>query len=157
MNASLRSILLAGTALAALATSSALAAFQPAKALNQSVPNYDFQLRKENCEGAVIVALSIDAEGRVSNASIAGSSNRVFEEPTLDAVYKWRFTPAMQDGKAVPMKALQLVTFSNEDSTTPTSELLGKVRIKPGVSPLPSERLVDLVATTPAGQPFVLN
>jgi len=157
MNASFRSVLLTGAALAALATSSALAAFQPAKALSQSVPNYDYQLRKDNCEGAVIVALEINAEGQVAHASIVGSSSRVFEEPTLDAVYKWQFSPAKQDGKAVAMKALQLVTFNNEGQSTPTSDLVAKVRIRKNVGTLPSDKLASLVANTPAGQPFVCN
>jgi len=157
MNASLRSILLAGAALSALATSSALAAFQPAKAIERPFPTYDYQLRKENIEGAVIVSVSIDEQGRVSKAGIVGSSNRVFEESALDAVYKWRFSPALQDGKAVSMKALQLITFTNEDQATPTSELLAKVRVKPGRSPLPTDKLVDLVANTPAGEPFGCN
>jgi TonB family protein len=157
MNASLRSVLFVGAAIAALASSSAFAAFQPAKALNRPFPTYDYQLRKENVEGAVIVSLEIDAEGRVAYASIVGSSSRVFEEPTLDAVYKWQFTPAQQDGKAVSMKALQLVTFNNEDQNTPTSELVSKVRIRKGMSPFPADKLVSLVANTPAGEPFVCN
>jgi TonB family protein len=150
-------MLLAGAALAALATSSAFAAFQPAKALIQPFPTYDYQLRKENVEGAVIVSLEINAEGRVKKATIVGSSSRVFEEPTLDAVYKWQFTPAQQDGKAVSMKALQLVTFNNEGQSTSTSDLVAKVRIRKGVGPLPADKLASLVANTPAGQPFLCN
>lgn len=65
-------------------------------------PVYPYAARQKNLQGVVIVRFLVDAEGRVTKASVVEASPaQVFDQAALDAVRKWRFAPARLDGERV--------------------------------------------------------
>lgn len=64
-------------------------------------------------EGKVMLNLTIDEEGKVSDAAVVKSSGfERLDQAARDAVLKhWRFRPARKDGKAVPSQALAPINW----------------------------------------------
>lgn len=110
----LRSFL--GVFVLAAAVTGATAAFQSARPLpDNPLPDYPPALKLEGItKGRALVALSINAEGRVDDTLVLAYSNRRFAQATLEAVRDWRFAPAQFDGVAVPVKTEIMFNFSLE-------------------------------------------
>ena len=108
--------------LAALLTSltsiSAIAEMTSAKPIYQPKPIYAFELSQARMEGTVDVSYTVDAKGKVTKLQIISSTNRAFEEPTREALRRWKFIPAMKDGVAVSSEAKLQVVYSGEWNTT---------------------------------------
>ena len=49
-------------------------------------------------EGDVLLALVVDEDGRVSDAKVLRSDDKVLEDPALRGVRKWRYRPATKLG-----------------------------------------------------------
>lgn len=65
-------------------------------------PPYPAEARAQRIEGVVMLLVGVDAEGRVTNASIhQGSGHAVLDRAALEAVRTWRFSPATQNGRPV--------------------------------------------------------
>lgn len=69
-----------------------------------TTPPYPSEARKNGVEGNVGVRVLIDANGRVTSASVSSSSgSSLLDQAALQAVYKWRFSPARDArGNKVP-------------------------------------------------------
>ncbi len=76
----------------------------PAKAIQREEPVYPEILARYGFGGKVTINFVVDTDGRVINPVIAASDNPAFEEPALEALLKWKFEPATQDGKKIKMK-----------------------------------------------------
>ena len=74
-------------------------------------PDSPASARRSGIEGRVLLRVHVDRRGVVRNARILRSSSPHFVEPTLEAVYDWRFTPARKDGRAVPASILLPLEF----------------------------------------------
>jgi TonB family protein len=67
--------------------------------LNKVEALYPDEAREMNLNGNCVVSLIVDVQGNPQNAHILRCTNPVFEESSLDAVAKLRFSPATkQDG-----------------------------------------------------------
>ncbi len=97
-------------ALSVSALNSLSAAVQLAKPISQTAPLYSRVLRAARIEGQVVVDFTITTKGDVINP-VVSSTNRKLEGPSLEAVRKWKFSPATKDGVAITVKALQPVEF----------------------------------------------
>lgn len=65
-------------------------------------PSYPPAAHRAREEGTVIVRAEVDAAGNPGNVSVARrSSSRELDRAAVDAVRKWKFEPAVKDGKAV--------------------------------------------------------
>lgn len=65
-------------------------------------PAYPPSALRAREEGTVLVRAEIDATGSPTNVGIAKRSNsRDLDRAAVNAVRKWKFEPAMKDGKAV--------------------------------------------------------
>jgi protein TonB len=120
-------ILSAGAVAAVLglcASNQLSAAVQPATPVSQVAPNYSRDLRVDQEEGEVVVGFTITTEGKVLNPVVVSSTNRLLNKPTLDAVRKWRFAPAMNDGVAVSVNVLQPVAYIIPDAHDESTERL---------------------------------
>lgn len=90
---------------------SAVSLDKPPHAQVQAAPDYPFAAKKEGLDGEVVVEFLVDEAGRVSNPAIVRSTNRLFDEPSLRAVLKWRFEPGRRDGRIVRFRMAVPVVF----------------------------------------------
>jgi periplasmic protein TonB len=74
-------------------------------------PEYSEQARKAKYQGNVVLSAVIDAEGRPRNLRIARSLGMGLDEKATEAVSKWRFTPALKDGRPVAVQISIEVVF----------------------------------------------
>jgi TonB family protein len=100
------------------------AAVQDAKPLSQIAPAYAQDLRNSGVAGDVVVGFTISKTGEVLNPVVISSADRLLEEPTLAAVRKWKFAPAMNGDVPVAVKAVQTVAFSIAESPSGTASRL---------------------------------
>ncbi len=89
--------------------------FQPASAVAEThtIPSYPALDRRLNHQGTVLLTVMIDAQGNVSDASVAKSSGYDGLDAAAVAWVKehWRYKPAMHNGSAVAATARAEVTF----------------------------------------------
>lgn len=64
----------------------------------------------------VDLAFTVDAQGKPIDFMIMASPDAVLAKTVMDAVSKWRFTPAQKDGSAVAKKVVLPVRISGEEA-----------------------------------------
>ncbi|MGV6802501.1 MAG: TonB family protein [bacterium] len=75
----------------------------PVTILSSVPPAYPYRCEKRAADiEKVVVGYDVNRAGRVINPRIISSSNNCFDKASLNAVGRWRFTPAMRDGIAEP-------------------------------------------------------
>ncbi len=80
--------------------------------LSAPSPHYPESCRKAGIQGVTIVGLTISSDGTVSSAWVAGSSgNGTLDQAAVDAVYRWQFVPAKQNGVAITCNSQVPITF----------------------------------------------
>jgi len=82
-------------------------------------PFYPLPLRMEGVEGTIDVVFRVDAAGMVSEVRVLGATASEFTEYAVEAVQKWRFVPANQDGAPVPVIIRMKVPFISEFGSDP--------------------------------------
>ena len=76
-------------------------------------PRYPQRALRARIEGRVVVELTIEADGTVSDPRIVEADPPgMFERAVLRTVRSWNFAPKMVNGKAVARRAVQTVRFS---------------------------------------------
>lgn len=60
-------------------------------------PEYPPIARAARMTGTVVLDAIIQKDGTVSDVKVVRSSNKLFEQPSIDAVRQWRFTPFQYD------------------------------------------------------------
>lgn len=66
-------------------------------------PEYPEIARRIGLEGNVTVKALINRDGNVKNVILLKSSDDIFSQAALEAAKKWVFTPALMNGKPVPV------------------------------------------------------
>jgi protein TonB len=79
-------------------------------------PDYPIDLKRNGVSGLVVVKCTIDVQGNVSETNIVKSSNVQFDQFAMDALKKWKFKPARQDGEPVSMQVSIPIKFVAEES-----------------------------------------
>jgi periplasmic protein TonB len=79
-------------------------------------PEYPTELKKQRVSGLVVVKCTVDVQGNVSDTNIVKSSNELFDQFALDAVKKWKFKPARQDGTAVASQVSIPIKFVADET-----------------------------------------
>ncbi len=78
-----------------------------------AAPIYPAVALRSRQSGWVVVSFTVDVEGRTSNIAVVESKpRRVFDSAAMDAVRRYRFTPAMSNGVAVATKREQKIEFN---------------------------------------------
>lgn len=77
-------------------------------------PLYPDDMRREGISGMVMLKCTVDEQGNVNDPEVVKSSHESFSQPAIDALRKWKFKPARQDGAAVAMKINIPIRFSQE-------------------------------------------
>jgi protein TonB len=74
----------------------------PPQVLRSVPPQYPFQAKKNNIAGTVTLRFIVDTEGNVVEPKVTESEPEgVFEEAALAAIVKFKFKPAIKNGKPV--------------------------------------------------------
>mgnify|MGYP000940576559 CR=1 FL=1 len=102
--------------LASATSSFAAAGREPPVPVRTVAPDYPRELREQKVSGVVMVKCTIDEQGNVSETEVAKSSNEGFDKFAVDALKKWKFKPAKQDGAPVAMTVTIPVKFVAEES-----------------------------------------
>jgi protein TonB len=75
-------------------------------------PKYPMRAMSRHIEGWVKIEMTIDADGRVSNARVAGSEpSGIFDDAALAAIKNCKFKPRLVNGKAVAQRGVKKSTF----------------------------------------------
>lgn len=83
----------------------------PATVLSKPEPEYSEDARKAKLQGTVILRIEVDVQGRAQNISIAHSLGLGLDEKAVEAVRRWLFRPATQNGKPISQQAIVEVNF----------------------------------------------
>jgi protein TonB len=85
-----------------IATPAAGGATSEAVLVRSADPSYPSSALRSHQTGWVVVAFSIEPNGRTSDVHVTASQPRhIFDSSAVDAVNRYRFTPAMKNGVAV--------------------------------------------------------
>lgn len=89
----------------------------PAPLAGNVQPKYPPQALRSGVEGSVSVRIEVDASGNPTDVKVVertGERSRDLDRAVTDAARKWRFEPAMKDGKAVAGAVVLPVEFKSE-------------------------------------------
>ena len=75
-----------------------------ARALYKPMPEIPDALRRRNIEIVAMARFSVAADGSTQVALIEPTSDPDLNRALLDSLRRWKFFPAMQDGKPVASK-----------------------------------------------------
>ena len=88
----------------------------PSPLASNQTPKYPPQALRSGVEGSVSVRVEVDASGVPTDVKVverSGERSRDLDSAVTDTVRKWRFEPAMKDGKAVAGTVVVPVEFKN--------------------------------------------
>ena len=79
-------------------------------------PEYPRDMKTNGVSGLVMVKCTIDEQGNVAGTDVVKSSNEQFDRYATDALKKWKFKPARQDGTPVSVQVTIPIKFVAEES-----------------------------------------
>ncbi|HVP43299.1 MAG TPA: energy transducer TonB [Terriglobales bacterium] len=74
-------------------------------------PEYSEEARKAKYQGVVVLWLIVDQNGNPRDIRVSRSLGLGLDEKAVEAVRRWRFEPAMKDGRPVPVQINVEVSF----------------------------------------------
>lgn len=74
-------------------------------------PEYPLSARRARREGTVVITVVVDRDGAVGEAKILRSVSPDIDQAALDAVLRWRYRPALRNGKRVAVSCVIRLTF----------------------------------------------
>ncbi len=74
-------------------------------------PEYSEEARKAKFQGTVVLSIVVDEQGLPRNFKVVKPLGLGLDEKAIEAVQKWRFSPAKMNGKAVAVQATVEVNF----------------------------------------------
>ncbi|HUW53363.1 MAG TPA: energy transducer TonB [Rhodanobacter sp.] len=78
-----------------------------------AAPKYPREALRARRSGWVVVSFTIEPNGRTSHVTVVSSEpRRVFDRAAVEAVDRYRFTPAMRNGVAVASQRQQKIEFN---------------------------------------------
>lgn len=87
----------------------------PPRTRVQIPPDYPHAARAGGLDGEVTVEFLVDEGGRVLEPRAVASTDRMFEEPAVRAVSKWRFVPGTIHGIPVRFRMAAPIVFKLND------------------------------------------
>jgi TonB family protein len=75
------------------------------------VPEFTDEARRAKYWGVVLVSIIVDAQGMPRDLHVVHPIGMGLDQKAIEAVKKFRFKPAMKDGKPVPVKVTIEVNF----------------------------------------------
>lgn len=83
--------------------------------LYREIPEYPFLARRRKIEGKVVLAVFIDAAGKLTKVEVIEASDRTFADASLEALKKSTFLPARRNGRPVASRAILPIRFTLTD------------------------------------------
>lgn len=77
---------------------------------------------KARYSGSMVLAVTLDAQGNVTDAKVVRPVGRESDEEIVDAVKLWRFTPAMRGGTPVASRVSVELTFAHNTQRMTATE-----------------------------------
>lgn len=74
-------------------------------------PEYSEEARKAKFQGAVMLSIIIDENGKTRDVKVIRPLGLGLDEKAIEAVLRWRFKPSLKDGRAVAVSANVEVNF----------------------------------------------
>ncbi len=74
-------------------------------------PEYPENERRARRQGAVVLVLVVGSDGLPRDVKVSRTLSSEFDQAAIDAVKKWKFTPASKDGKPIAVEIDVQVTF----------------------------------------------
>ena len=93
------------------ATRARIAPLEPPQHIRRVAPEYPRFARINNIEGTVVIAATIDTDGKVTYPRVV-KSFPMLDRAALDAVQQWQFKPGTRGGQPVPVEVTLSVEFS---------------------------------------------
>ena len=87
---------------------------QAAEILERTLPEYPALARQQGLFGTVELEALVDEEGRVRNVRVVRGAP-VLGAAALKAVLKWKYKPALLNGKPVASPVEVRISFKNQD------------------------------------------
>lgn len=85
---------------------------QPPRIIRRIDPLYPFAAKRKNIQGKVTLRFIVTKEGRVIEPSVVKAEPPgIFDNSALKAILRWRFKPAIKDGKAVDVIIIAPLKF----------------------------------------------
>lgn len=85
---------------------------KPPRRLNGSEPRYPSLAKEDHIAGIVRVIAKIELDGKVHDATVEDSPDKIFNTPVLNAIQNWTLQPASCHGTPVPLETEIDVKFS---------------------------------------------
>jgi len=83
----------------------------PPQLLYKVEPEFSEEARKAKYQGVVVLVIEVDFSGRPRNLHVLHGLGLGLDEKAMEAVARWRFRPAYQDGRPAVSSATVEVTF----------------------------------------------
>lgn len=83
--------------------------------LQRKMPEYPFAARRQKKEGKVVLAITIDANGCLKHVEVIEASDPLFVPPSIAALRKSLFLPAIRNGTPITVKAILPIRFAFSD------------------------------------------
>lgn len=112
-----------------LATAPAQPAMEPVGVEVTVEPQIPARLRMEGLrDGKVTFAVDVDAEGKLEDWLVLEASHHDLVAPCVEAIRRWRFTPARYDGARVPARTKFTLNISQTGAVVSrnTAEMMGE-------------------------------
>lgn len=74
-------------------------------------PAYSEEARKAKYQGTVVLWITIDASGSVTDCRVVKPLGMGLDEKAVESVKTWKFKPAMRNGSPVPVRVMVEVSF----------------------------------------------
>lgn len=88
---------------------------QPPRCIRRIIPIYPYLAKRKSITGKVVVRIIVDKKGRMIESTIdKAEPPGVFEDAALNTIKRWRFKPAIKDGKAVNVIVVIPLVFELE-------------------------------------------
>ena len=86
---------------------------QPPRVIRKIEPLYPFAAKRKNLTGSVTMRFIVTKEGKVVEPSVVkGEPPGIFDNSALKAILRWRFKPAIKDGRAVDVIIIAPLKFT---------------------------------------------
>ena len=74
-------------------------------------PEYSAQARKAGYQGVCTLSVIVEANGHTSHIRVLSSLGMGLDEKAIEAVKRWKYAPALKDGKPIPVQMAVEIAF----------------------------------------------